>query len=204
MSDRATEIPMPDGGEKPTAAALGAGPIHGKPRLRERVAALASTPHAFWAMLGVAVIDASVFPVPPFAILVPMCLAQPRKALRYAIAGTLASITGGLIGYAIGQAVQAGLTRAFEIDVNVRITSFGLDTTVAELLGREFWILAMLASVLPTPYKVVAIGSGMVGVPIERFVLASVIGRSARFFGVALFVAYAGDFVRRYRARTGN
>src|SRR5689334_21097372 len=140
-------------------------------RLRLRVAALSRTPHAHAAMLGVAAIDGSVFPVPPFAVLVPMVLAEPRRWARYATTGTLASLVGGLIGYAIGHGGAGLLSALFSIDpaVPIRFAPLGIDTTLRAALTSQFWLLALLCSILPTPYKVVAIGSGLVGVGLPQF-----------------------------------
>lgn len=169
-------------------------------RLRERVAALSRSRHAHAAMLGVSVIDGSVFPVPPFAILVPMVLAEPKRWVRYATTGTLASLLGGLIGYFLGvlggEALAAGL--GISTDVAIRSAWLGIDTTLGRALSEEFWMLALLCSILPTPYKVVAIGSGLVGVDLVAFLLASVIGRTARFFVVSGAFAFFGEKARRY------
>jgi len=167
-------------------------------RLTLRVEALSSTPYALAAMLIVAVVDGSVFPIPPFALLVPMVLARPERWLRYAVLGTLASLVGGLIGYGLGHALQASALEFLHIDLNVRITRFGVDSTVAQLLGDNFWVLALLCSVLPTPFKVVAIGSGVVGVDLGAFMLASVLGRSVRFLLVCGVLRYAGAPARRW------
>jgi membrane protein YqaA with SNARE-associated domain len=167
-------------------------------RLYLRVEALSSTRHAVAAMLAVSVVDGSVFPIPPFALLVPMVLAQPKRWLRYAVLGTVASLLGGLIGYGLGQLINSGAVSFLDIDLNMRVQRFGVDATVGELLGQNFWVLALLCSILPTPFKVVAIGSGMLSVPLERFLLAAVIGRTTRFFLVAGFMRFAGPAARRW------
>lgn len=169
-------------------------------RLRARVAALSRSRHAFLAMMVVSVIDGSVFPVPPFAILVPMVLAEPKRWFRLAVAGTVASLFGGLIGYGLGWAAMQGIASGFAVDTTVPIVvpSLGIDTTLAGALTEQFWILALLCSILPTPYKVVAIGSGLVGVGLPEFLLASVIGRTARFFAVSLAFAFFGERARRW------
>src|SRR5690348_10179914 len=77
-------------------------------RLYLRVEALSSKKHAVAAMLLVSVVDGSVFPIPPFALLVPMVLAQPKKWLRYAVLGTVASLFGGFIGYYLGDLLRQG------------------------------------------------------------------------------------------------
>jgi membrane protein YqaA with SNARE-associated domain len=167
-------------------------------RLYLRVEALASTKHAVAAMLVVSVVDGSVFPIPPFALLVPMVLAQPNKWLRYAVLGTVASLFGGFIGYYLGDLLRQGAVSFLHIDLNMRIQRFGIDSTLGELLGQNFWALALLCSVLPTPFKVVAIGSGMVGVPLDRFFLAAVLGRSVRFFLVSGVMRYFGPTARKW------
>jgi membrane protein YqaA with SNARE-associated domain len=167
-------------------------------RLYLRVEALSSTKHAVAAMLVVSVVDGSVFPIPPFALLVPMVLAQPRKWFQYAVMGTVASLLGGFIGYYLGDLIREGAVSFLNIDLNMRIQRFGIDATLGELLGQNFWALALLCSVLPTPFKVVAIGSGMVGVPLDRFFLAAVLGRSVRFFLVSGVMRFFGPTARKW------
>jgi membrane protein YqaA with SNARE-associated domain len=167
-------------------------------RLYLRVESLSSTPYALGAMMLVSVVDASVFPIPPFALLVPMVLAQPNKWVRYALLGTVASLLGGFIGYYLGVLVHQGALSALNINLDARIQRFGIDATVGELLGQNFWVLALLCSVLPTPFKIVAIGSGMVSVPLDRFFLAALIGRSARFFAVSGVLRFFGPTARKW------
>lgn len=170
-------------------------------RLYLRVEALSSTRHALAAMLLVSVVDGSVFPIPPFALLVPMVLAQPRKWLQYALLGTVASLFGGFIGYYLGTLINHGAIDFLHIDLNATINAprLGIENaTVGDLLGRNFWVLSLLCSILPTPFKVVAIGSGMVSVPLDRFFLAAVLGRSVRFFLVSGVMRFAGPTARRW------
>lgn len=167
-------------------------------RLYMRVEALSSSKHALAALLVVSVIDGSVFPIPPFALLVPMVLTQPKKWVRYAVLGTVASLFGGLIGYYLGTLINAGAVSFLHIDLNVRVQRFGIDATVGELLGQNFWVLSLLCSILPTPFKVVAIGSGMVSVPLDRFLLAAIIGRTVRFFAVAGVMRFVGPTARKW------
>ncbi len=168
-------------------------------RLKDRIVALSRTRHAHAAMLGIAVVDGSVFPIPPFALLVPMVLAEPKKWARYATTGTLASLVGGLIGYGLGFLMMLGLAGlSISTEAPIVFPALGIDTTLREALTQNFWMLALLCSILPTPYKVVAIGSGLVGVGLPEFFLASIIGRSARFFGVSGAFALFGEGARRY------
>jgi membrane protein YqaA with SNARE-associated domain len=167
-------------------------------RLYMKMEALASTRYALAAMLAVSVVDGSFFPVPPFALLVPMVLAQPKSWGRLALLGTVFSIAGGFLGYYFGTLIHQGALSFMHIDLDVRITRFGIDATIGELLGRNFWFLALLCSILPTPFKVVAIGAGMTSVPLQSFFLAAVIGRSVRFFLVAGAFRFVGPSARRW------
>src|SRR6266571_9558993 len=71
-------------------------------RLYARVIEIAAGPHALPALLLVSFVESSVFPIPPDILLIPMILARPREAWRLAAYCTLASVAGGLLGYAIG------------------------------------------------------------------------------------------------------
>ena len=175
-----------------------------KRTLTERVVALAQTPHALVALAVVSVIDGSVFPIPPFALLIPMVLARPQRALRYALVGTVASLFGGLLGWSLGRAIGSGLTHAFAVDPHLPLhfQAFGhvIDTTLSDVLTRNFWLLAIACSILPTPYKVVAIGSGLVGVALPQFLLASIFGRTLRFFAVTYALVFFGKRAERFLA----
>ena len=70
--------------------------------LYARVKALAESPRAEGALAAVAFAESSFFPIPPDALLVPMALAKPRRAWRYAVVATIFSVLGGMLGYAIG------------------------------------------------------------------------------------------------------
>jgi membrane protein YqaA with SNARE-associated domain len=167
-------------------------------RLYLKVEALSAGPQALTAMLAVSVADASFFPIPPFALLVPMVLARPRAWWRLALWGTLASLAGGVGGYFIGKFGGQAVSEWLHVDVNFRVHRFGIDSTAGEILTRNFWMLALACSILPTPFKLVSIGSGLLGVSFPAFMAASVMGRSVRFFLVAGVMAAFGPKARKW------
>jgi membrane protein YqaA with SNARE-associated domain len=85
-----------------------------------RVESYANTPAAFSALIVVAAIDSAFFPVPPFVLLIPMIVAAPHRWFRLTLWGTVSSIVGSLLGYAIGAAMRGGL-HLIHIDPNVRL-----------------------------------------------------------------------------------
>jgi membrane protein YqaA with SNARE-associated domain len=168
-------------------------------RLYHRVESYSQTKYAVTALLIVSFVDASVFPIPPFALLVPMVLAQPKRWAALSLAGTITSFIGGLLGYWLGVLIHGGAASFMSLEgLEKPITWFGLNRSVGDLLGDEFWILALLCSILPTPFKVVSIGSGFVGVPLPKFMLAAIIGRAVRFFLVGGAMAYVGPRARKW------
>jgi membrane protein YqaA with SNARE-associated domain len=110
-------------------------------RMYSRVESYANTPAAFSALVVVATIDSAFFPVPPFVLLIPMIIAAPHRWFRLTLWGTLASIVGSLLGYAIGAAMRGGL-QLIHIDPNVRL-DLGPDW-----LRKALLVLAGLAAIV--------------------------------------------------------
>jgi membrane protein YqaA with SNARE-associated domain len=146
---------------------------------------------------GLSFAESSFFPIPPDVMLAPMALAKPERAWHYAALTTVASVLGGLLGYLIG-------VFAFEM---VEPLLHRLGYWDAYLQARDwfdrwgFWAV-FLAGFSPIPYKVFTISAGVVGMALLPFVLASLIGRGARFFMVAGLMKWGGarmeTALRRY------
>lgn len=158
--------------------------------LYDRVLAWSGHRHAQWYLAGVSVAESSFFPVPVDVMLAPMVLARPPRWWRLALIATVASVAGGLIGYAIGffaiEAVIPWIERAGWHDHYLR----------AHALFDEWgvWIV-FLAGFSPIPYKVFTIASGAAGMALLPFTLASLVGRAGRFFLVAALVRVIGPRV---------
>ena len=171
-------------------------------KLYLKVEGYAQTPYALAAFLVVSVIDASFFPVPPFAIMVPMVLAKAKGWWKLAALGTIASIGGGVIGYYFGSGIVELMGYGDKLAAPLTGKTadfFGVSgLPIGEVLGRNFWFLALAASVLPSPFKIVAIGSGIANVPLPMFLLAALIGRSVRFFLVGGVLAFFGPRARKW------
>jgi len=158
---------------------------------------LADHPRAMWALAVVAFVESSVFPIPPDVLMIPMILARPSRAWAIAGVALVASVIGGLLGYAIGalafdqigQPILAALGKADAAALfNQRFNDFG------------FWAV-LTAGVTPFPYKVITIMSGWTAMPLGTFIATSIIARGLRFFIVAAllwkFGAPIRDFIER-------
>ena len=155
---------------------------------------LAQHRHATAALFAVSFAESSVFPIPPDAMLVPMILANPRKAWLFAGVCTVASVLGGLVGYGIGYFLYDTLGKPI-------LQLYGQQEQIEHALAwyREWgaWIVAV-KGFTPIPYKVVTITSGFAHLDIWAFVLASIISRIPRFFLVALLLRRYGDPIRAF------
>lgn len=131
--------------------------------------------------------ESSFFPVPPDVMLAPMCLATPTKAWQYALITTIFSVLGGLLGYVIG-------VTAFDIiKPHLEASHYWIAFQTAETWFKEWGVWAVfVAGFSPIPYKVFTIAAGALSMPLLPFVIASTIGRGARFFIVAGLMKWGG------------
>jgi len=166
-------------------------------RLYDWTMRLAASPYALWALVGVAFVESSIFPIPPDLLLIPMILAARSDAWRLATIATLSSVAGGFVGYAIGYYAFAA--------IGVPILEFYQVMDKYEALKTQFdqygaWII-ILKGMTPIPYKLITIASGAFDFNIVTFALASVISRSLRFFLVAALLWWFGEPVREFIER---
>ena len=132
--------------------------------------------------------ESSFFPIPVDVMLAPMCLADRRRAWRFASVATVWSVLGGLAGYAIGIAL-------FELIEPWLAEShyWGAYETSREWFDRYGIVAIFIAGFSPIPYKVFTIAAGAAALSLPGFFIASLIGRGARFFLVAGLVVWGGD-----------
>lgn len=146
--------------------------------------------HAERWLATVSFAESSFFPLPPDTMLIPMVLAKPQSAMRYACIATLFSVLGGVLGYMIGgyggELIQPLITR------------FGwlhqFELVMSWFSRWGFWAV-FIAGFSPVPYKLFTIGAGVLGLAFIPFMAASIIGRGARFYLESYLVARAGPAV---------
>lgn len=160
----------------------------------------ADTRYGVPALIVLAFAEASFFPIPPDVLLIALSLARPGKALRYALAATLGSVCGGVLGYAIGHGLWSITAEWFYAYVPGFTPE--IFQRVGELFSRyDFWTV-FAAGFTPIPYKVFTISAGAFGLNFPVFVLASIVSRGLRFYLVAgllrLYGARARLFIERY------
>ena len=141
----------------------------------------ARSPHAPWALFGIAFIESSFFPIPPDVLLIAMVLAERKKWIRNAVICTTGSVLGALFGYFIGWSLYESVGKLI-------VNTYHLQPTM-ELVGRKYaenaFLTVFTAAFTPIPYKIITIAAGLFKISLVTLVIASVIGRAGRFFIVA-------------------
>ncbi|MBI2586071.1 MAG: DedA family protein [Rhodospirillales bacterium] len=166
-------------------------------RLYDWTMGLAAHRHAIWALAGVSFIESSVFPIPPDVLLIPMVLADRARAFRIAFVCTVASVLGGLLGYGIGLFLYEEIGKPV-------LDFYGYKAQFTEFQATYnawgAWAV-FIAGVTPFPYKVITILSGVTGLDVIIFSVASVASRGLRFYVVAWLLWRFGppikDFIER-------
>ena len=166
-------------------------------RLYDWTMGLAAHRHAQPAIAGVAFIESSFFPIPPDILLMPMVLANRERAFRIAGICTIASVLGGMLGYAIGYFLWETIGQPL-------IGFYGYAEKFTAFQGgyNEYgaWIVAFFG-LTPFPYKVITIASGVTQLNILTFMVASVLSRGARFYIVAALLWRFGEPIRAFIER---
>jgi len=173
------------------------GPVR---RLYEWILGWAETRHAGRAMAALACSEAIFFPVPADLLLMALCLGRPKRSFWWATICTAWSIVGGtsamLLGMAIGQA---------RVTAALGMVGLGDEASVAlDVFGDwGFWAIAV-AALTPVPYMVFSWVAGFAGIPLWQFIVASLVFRSLRFFGVGALVYVFGRAAKRFIDRYFN
>ncbi len=160
----------------------------------------ADTPYGPMALFLLALAESSFFPIPVDPLLIALCLGAIKKSWRFAFYTSIASVLGGMIGYAIG----FGIWEAVDSFFFKYIPGFSeslFNRVMANFNEYGFWYV-FAAGFTPIPYKVFTIASGVFKLNFVLFVIASTISRSLRFFAIAaLFRKFGPEikiFIEKY------
>ncbi len=170
-------------------------------RMYDWVISWAPTPYALPALFLLAFAESSFFPIPPDVLLIAMCIGTVAKSYRFALWCSLGSIVGGMAGYGIGYFLWENEgVKSFFYDYVPGVSAASVDSVRQLYTDWDFWIV-FAAAFTPIPYKVITILAGVCAINFPMFVIASAVGRSARFFLVAwLFKRYGPsmkDFIEK-------
>jgi membrane protein YqaA with SNARE-associated domain len=165
-------------------------------RLYDWTLSLAARKSAEYWLAFIAFVESSVFLIPADVLFVPMAIARPDRAYRYAIVATAASVLGGIAGWLLGYYAYESLAKPV-------LEFYGKLDEFEELRlsgGIGFIILMLITSGLAhlPPIKVVTILSGVIGVNIWLFIISAIIARGARFLFLAWLLRRYGEPIRHF------
>jgi membrane protein YqaA with SNARE-associated domain len=165
-------------------------------RLYDWTLSLASRKSAEYWLAIIAFVESSVFLIPADVLFVPMALAKPKKAWRYALVATVASVLGGIAGWFLGYYAYETVAKPV-LELYGKLDSF---ETLRGTTSADTILLLLITSGLAhlPPIKVVTILSGAAGVNIWLFIASAIIARGARFFFLAWLLQRYGEPIRHF------
>ncbi|MEQ1889761.1 MAG: YqaA family protein [Alphaproteobacteria bacterium] len=163
-------------------------------KLYDWTMAQAAGRHAVPALAVVSFAESSFFPIPPDVMLIPMILARPDQAWRIATICTLASVMGGVLGYAIGYYLFATIGQMI---IDFYHLQSGFEAYRELFAEYGLWII-LIKGLTPIPYKLITIASGVFKFDFGVFMLASIATRGVRFFAIAALLWKYGAPIREF------
>lgn len=150
--------------------------------------------HAIWILALVSFTESSFFLIPPDVLLIPMVLAARTQWFKIAFICTVSSVLGGLFGYFIGATLFEELGRPI-LEFYNAAEVFAAATAA---YNKDGALIVFTAGFSPIPYKIVTIASGVAAMDPVTFTLASLVGRGARFFLVAILLWKFGKPIQAF------
>ena len=156
----------------------------------------ANTPYGGLALFVLAFCESSFFPIPPDVLLIALCMANSPMSFWYALICSLGSTLGGMLGYGIGRIGGRPLLERWVRAERIHLVE-------RHYQRWDVWAVAV-AGFTPIPYKVFTISAGAFLLGFLRFVIASILSRSARFFLVAGLFYFFGSTINQFISRYFN
>lgn len=155
--------------------------------------------YALVALVVLSFTESSFFPIPPDILLMAMCFARPQKWVLYSGWCTVASVAGGIAGWFLGWGFWE-ITKDFFYSVVPGFTPevFG---KVQHLYADNAFLAILAAAFTPIPYKVFTVAAGVFAISIPTLIIASIIGRGARFFLVGGVIRFFGPKAKPFLER---
>lgn len=159
-------------------------------RLYYWVLGWAETPYGTMALAALAFAESSFFPIPPDVLQIALSVGKPRRSFYYAAVSAAASVLGGIAGWYIGRGLWWSVSDFF-FNYVPGFSHANFNHVQHLYDDNAFWAI-LAAAFTPIPYKVFTIGAGVFNVSLQTLIVASVLGRSGRFFLVATAIFFFG------------
>jgi len=171
-------------------------------RLYDWVLSWASSPYAVPVLFTVSFVESSFFPIPADPLLIALILGLRKRAFYYAFICTAGSVFGGIFGYFVGSFLWWTETMEFSSIATFFFTYIpGFTEQLFYNIQAQYesynFIVIFTAAFTPIPYKVFSISAGAFDINFFTFVVASILGRGLRFYGITVVLWYFGRPVKK-------
>ncbi len=163
-------------------------------RAYDWIVSYANHPKAVHVLFWVTFFESSFSPIPPIPLLIPMCIANPRRAWYYALVCTAGACAGGFLGYGIGHLLYESVGKSI-------IEFYGLTESAANMRaeGSKYWFWVLITKGLtPIPFKIVTILSGVLEYNLLLFFIGMFVSRLTFFAMFAVAIWFYGDNIRLF------
>jgi membrane protein YqaA with SNARE-associated domain len=144
----------------------------------------------------IAFIESSIFLVPADVLFLPMSLAKPERAWRYALTATVFSVLGGIAGWALGYYAFEAIARPI-LEFYGKLDAFN-ELRTGVTYGTVVLLLVTSGLAHLPPIKVVTILSGVANIDLGLFIISAILARGARFFALAWLLRRYGEPIRGF------
>ena len=162
----------------------------------------AATPYALPALCVISFVESSFFPIPADPLLIALILGLRKRAFYYAFICTAGSVFGGIFGYFVGSFLWWTETMDFSSIATFFFTYVpGFTEQLFYNIQAQYesynFVVIFTAAFTPIPYKVFSISAGAFDINFLTFVVASILGRGFRFYGITVVLWYFGRPVKK-------
>ncbi|BCO21068.1 hypothetical protein KUC3_39250 [Alteromonas sp. KC3] len=170
-------------------------------KVKKKTKQLVDSKHMLKGITFASFLESTIVPIPLEAVMVPLMQARRESLWQIALMATIGCVLGAIFGYALGYYLF-DLVGQWAIDTFFSQSQF--DSVKTKMENQGFWFV-MTLGIAPIPFQVAMLAAGATQYSLGLFLLATVIARSLRYFGLAAVVYYTGDkaeqLIKRYRMK---
>lgn len=170
-------------------------------KVKHKTKKLVDSKHMLKGITLASFLESTIVPIPLEAVMVPLMQARRESLWQIALMATIGCVIGAVFGYALGYYLF-DMVGQWLIDTFFNQEQF--DNVKQQMQNQGFWFV-MTLGIAPIPFQVAMLAAGATQYSLPFFLLATVIARSIRYFGLAVVVYYTGDkaeqLIKRYKMR---
>jgi len=170
-------------------------------KVKHKTKKLIDSKHMLKGITLASFLESTIVPIPLEAVMVPLMQARRESLWKIAFMATLGCVIGAVFGYALGYYL---FDMVGEWLINTFFSQGQFDNVKQQMQNQGFWFV-MTLGIAPIPFQVAMLAAGATKFSLPLFLLATVIARAIRYFGLAIVVYYAGDkaeqLIKRYKMK---